>query len=70
MGNDMGLPAKGIQRFGQQVHRAIEAGAFGTHVPHELTWALEAADPPEASPRYARIDDLSGLAALLHRIGG
>jgi len=25
---------------------AIEAGGWGIHVPHELTWALEHVEPP------------------------
>jgi hypothetical protein len=29
---------------------ALEAGAWGVHVPHGLTWALEAADPPLGDP--------------------
>jgi putative hydrolase of the HAD superfamily len=44
---------------------AIEAGAWGVHVPHELTWVHEHADAPEHAPRYRRIADLGGLPAVL-----
>ena len=41
---------------------ALEAGSWGVHVPHGLTWALEAADPPEDHRRFHAIQDLGGLA--------
>ncbi len=44
---------------------SIEAGGWGVHVPHELTWDLEAAEPPEASPRFFQISDLGALPALI-----
>jgi putative hydrolase of the HAD superfamily len=44
---------------------AIEAGAWGVHVPHELTWVHEHAEAPENEPRYRRIADLGGLPAVL-----
>lgn len=43
----------------------LEAGGYGTHVPHETTWALERAEAPVANPRYAGIDDLAALPALI-----
>lgn len=46
----------------------IEAGGWGVHVPHELTWALEHAEAPVAHPRFAELPDLSGLPALIERI--
>ncbi|MDT8857070.1 HAD family hydrolase [Paracoccaceae bacterium Fryx2] len=55
----------------------IEAGGWGVHVPHGLTWALEAADPPLGHPRFHALPDLGGLAALVaaldhdtHDVGG
>jgi len=48
---------------------ALEAGAWGVHVPHEITWALERADPPEAHPRFRRIADLGALPDLLSGLG-
>ncbi|MFO7920702.1 MAG: HAD family hydrolase [Nioella sp.] len=47
---------------------AIEAGAFGVHVPHGLTWALEQAPPPVADPRFHEVPDLSHLPALVARL--
>jgi putative hydrolase of the HAD superfamily len=43
----------------------LEAGAWGVHVPHGLTWALEAADPPVGHRRFHVIDDLGQLPALV-----
>lgn len=47
---------------------ALQAGAWGVYVPHGLTWALEAADPPEDHPRYHALESLSGLADLVSLI--
>jgi putative hydrolase of the HAD superfamily len=44
---------------------AIEAGAWGVHVPHALTWALESADPPKDASRFRTIPDLGALPQLL-----
>ncbi|RWE33013.1 HAD family hydrolase [Mesorhizobium sp.] len=46
----------------------IEAGGWGIHVPHELTWAVEHAEPPVAAPRFRQITDLSELPALIESI--
>ncbi len=47
------------------VRPAIEAGAWGIHVPHALTWEHEHAEAPDGHPRFRRIADLGELAALL-----
>lgn len=47
---------------------AIAAGAWGIHVPHGLTWALERADPPAASARFRTIPDLGALPDLLQSL--
>jgi len=47
----------------------IDAGGWGTYVPHGLSWELEHAEPPEHSPRYNVLADLSGLAELVTKIG-
>lgn len=47
---------------------AIEAGAWGVHVPHDLTWAYEHAEPPVSRPRFREIPDLGALSALLAAI--
>ena len=48
---------------------AIEAGGWGVYVPHGMTWALEHAEEPADRPRYRRLEDLGGLAALVSEIG-
>ena len=50
------------------VRPMIKAGGWGVHVPHDLTWAMEHAERPTEEPRFAEIDDLSGLPELLRRI--
>ncbi|MFZ7091596.1 HAD family hydrolase [Primorskyibacter sp. 2E233] len=47
---------------------AIEVGGWGVFVPHDLAWDLEHAEAPDA-PRYRALDDLSGLADLVEKIG-
>jgi putative hydrolase of the HAD superfamily len=49
---------------------ALEAGAFGVHVPQELLFALEHAEAPLAHPRFYAINDLSELPALISSIDG
>ncbi|WP_425411815.1 HAD family hydrolase [Leisingera aquimarina] len=46
----------------------IEAGGWGTYVPHGLVWEVEHAEAPEHSPRYTEIPDLSGLADLVNSL--
>jgi putative hydrolase of the HAD superfamily len=48
---------------------AIEAGSWGVHVPHDLTWQLEHAEPPVNQPRYRQIPHLGELPALIEQIG-
>lgn len=48
----------------------IEAGGWGVHVPHDLTWALEAAEAPQDHPRFAALADLGALPDLVAEIGG
>lgn len=47
---------------------AIEAGGWGIHVPFDLTWDLEHAEPPIDHPRFAVIPDLGTLAPVIDRI--
>jgi putative hydrolase of the HAD superfamily len=44
---------------------AIEAGGWGIHVPHGLTWALDQAEAPVGHPRFRSLPDLGGLADLV-----
>ena len=46
----------------------IEAGGWGAHVPHDLTWAYERAEAPEGIDRFLRMQDLSGLSDVIDRI--
>jgi len=46
----------------------LEAGGWGVHVPHRLTWALERADPPGGNPRFFSLPDLGGLPDLVQRL--
>ena len=48
---------------------AIEAGGWGVYVPHGLVWALEHAEPPNHSPRFAELESLADLADLVKDIG-
>jgi putative hydrolase of the HAD superfamily len=43
----------------------IAAGGFGVHVPHDLTWALELADAPQDTARFAQIKTLAELPYLV-----
>ena len=52
------------------VRPALEAGAWGIHVPHDLVWEHEHEDAPEDHPRFRRITDLGELEALLPRLAG
>jgi putative hydrolase of the HAD superfamily len=47
----------------------LAAGGWGVHVPHDLTWGLERADPPAAHARFRTLPDLGGLADLLDLLG-
>jgi putative hydrolase of the HAD superfamily len=47
---------------------AIEAGGWGVHVPHGLTWALEHAEPPAGHDRFRSLPDLAGLPDLVSSI--
>ncbi|MBC7735688.1 MAG: HAD family hydrolase [Candidatus Saccharibacteria bacterium] len=47
---------------------ALQAGAWGVHVPQNLTWALEHADPPKDAARFRCISDLGALPQLLREL--
>ncbi|EKF20322.1 HAD family hydrolase [Nitratireductor pacificus] len=47
---------------------AIEAGAWGVFVPHELTWAHERAETPTAAPRFREIVHLGQLEGVLAEV--
>jgi putative hydrolase of the HAD superfamily len=47
---------------------AINAGAWGVHIPSAITWALEEADAPLHSDRFQKLKNMSLLPALIDRI--
>ena len=48
---------------------ALEAGSWGVHVPHDLTWTLESAEPPRLHDRFREIPAIADLPSLLSYIG-
>jgi putative hydrolase of the HAD superfamily len=46
----------------------LDAGGYGVHVPHALTWALEVADPPQGHGRFHAIADLGALPYLVEQL--
>ena len=48
---------------------ALESGAWGIHVPHELTWVLEHAEAPDNHPRFRTLETLETLPDLLRTLG-
>lgn len=47
---------------------AIEAGSWGVHIPHDLTWALEHAEEPAKALRFRRLANLGEIPLLLREI--
>jgi len=47
---------------------AIDAGAWGTYVPHDLTWAYERVEAPAEAPRFRQIEHVGELVGLLREI--
>jgi len=47
---------------------ALDAGAWGVHVPNGPAWELDSADEPVENPRYRQLADLSFLPGLLQEI--
>ncbi len=47
---------------------AIEAGSWGVHVPHELTWEYERATAPGDHPRFRAVKNLEEFPQLLREI--
>ena len=44
---------------------AIDAGAWGVHVPAKYEWHLEKADAPQGHPRFRMLSDLSAVPQLV-----
>jgi putative hydrolase of the HAD superfamily len=47
---------------------ALATGAWGIHVPHDLIWSFERAEPPVEAPRFRMISDLGALPALIDQL--
>ncbi|POF28782.1 HAD family hydrolase [Roseibium marinum] len=47
---------------------ALDAGAYGVHVPYEITWGLEEADEPQGKDRFHRVDHIGKVPQLLARL--
>jgi putative hydrolase of the HAD superfamily len=47
---------------------AIAAGAWGVHVPHDLTWIWEHDDAPVQQPRFRVLPELAALPPLVAEI--
>lgn len=47
---------------------ALAAGAFGVHVPYDMTWALEEAEEPVGHDRFFRLDNIGKVPQLLARL--
>ncbi len=50
------------------VNPAIAAGAWGVHVPHDLTWELEHAPAPSGHARFRQLETLAPLTSLVDKI--
>lgn len=46
----------------------LEAGGWGIHVPHDMTWEYERAEPPIHHPRFRQIAGLEDLVPLFDTI--
>lgn len=47
---------------------ALEAGSFGVHIPHDLMWALEHAEPPLENSRFHVLENIKQLTDLIEKI--
>ena len=47
---------------------ALAAGAYGVHIPHGLTWALEYADAPQGADRFFSLTSLAELPDLVENL--
>ncbi|MEM7521793.1 MAG: HAD family hydrolase [Pseudomonadota bacterium] len=65
-GADQGLMAG--NSMASDVLPMIDAGGWGVHVPHDLTWAVEEADPPLDTSRFGVLEDLGALPDFVDRL--
>jgi len=48
----------------------LQAGGYGIHVPHPLTWSYEHVAAPVGAPRFHEIGDLAALPDLVRSLAG
>jgi putative hydrolase of the HAD superfamily len=48
---------------------AIQAGAWGVYVPHDLTWVLEHVEEPADALRFRKLEHVGQLPGLVEEIG-
>jgi putative hydrolase of the HAD superfamily len=48
---------------------AIEAGAFGVHIPSDYVWSMDLDSDPKDASRFRRLKDISSVVPLLAEIG-
>jgi putative hydrolase of the HAD superfamily len=46
----------------------LSTGAWGTHIPHNITWELEYAEAPSKHPKYRFLPSISKLPGLIAKI--
>lgn len=47
---------------------ALDAGAYGVHIPYHVTWALEEAEAPQNNPRFHALKSIAEVPKLLKRM--
>ena len=47
---------------------ALEAGCWAAHIPYEITWAHELAEPPSDHPRFAELASIADLPAWVRAL--
>ncbi len=62
--------ANGRFAIGKRMMPVLEAGGYGIHVPHPLTWSYEHVAPPLGDPRFHEITDLAALPDLVRGLAG
>ncbi len=48
---------------------AIEAGAFGVHIPSDYVWSMDLDNDPRDTSRFRRLNDISAVVPLVAEIG-
>ena len=48
---------------------AIEAGAFGVHIPSDYVWSMDLDDDPQDASRFRRLASIGGVVPLVAELG-